>query len=122
MKEIYYLHNNKLNIPLSIFLKEKEKYSKYSKNSYNEKRYLFNNFEGLIKETGCKSCFNKELINWVNEKDRLSIEWELKDIEWSHDITWQETEEYLCDEFKTPEYIIYFITTKNGFRRILMKK
>ena len=122
MKEIYHLHKNELNIPLSIFLKEKEKYSKYPKDSYNEKRYLFNNFEGHIKESGYKTCFNKELINWTNEKDKLSIEWELKEIEWSHDIEWHETEEYFCEEFKTPEYTIYFITTKNGFRRILMKK
>ena len=122
MLEINHIHNNKLNIPLNLYLKEKEKYLKYSKKTYEQKRYLFNNFEGLSKEDGSRICYNKQLVTQSINDNRLSIEWVIQELQWPQDIQWMDTEEYLCEEFNTDEGVIQFITTKKGFRRILIKK
>ena len=118
--ETYYLNNNSINIPLNMFLKEKRKYFNFEKSITKKKRYLYNNFECIVNKNGFKECYNKTLISHIIN-ERLIIEWQLKKIEWPEDIDWQETEEYLCEEYKTNKYIIQFITTSKRFRRILIK-
>ena len=58
MKEIYQLNNGKINIPINIFLKEKNKYKTIRK---EKKRYLYNNVECIVDYNGSKSCFFKKL-------------------------------------------------------------
>jgi hypothetical protein len=122
MQETYFLFNNELNIPFNIFLKEKQKYLDDTKNIIKKKRYLYNTFEGIVNENGLRTCYNKCLKNHNINENKLTIEWDIKEIEWPQDIEWHDTEEYLSEEFKTDNYIIEFITTKKGFRRILIKK
>ena len=95
MQETYFLFNNKLNIPLNIFLTEKQKYLNYTCNTKEKKRYLYNTFEGIAYQNGIRECYNKYLKEHKINNNKLIVNWELKEVEWPQDIEWHETEEYL---------------------------
>ena len=118
MKEIYQLNNGNINIPINIFLKEKNKYKTIIT---EKKRYLYNNVECIVDYNGSKSCFFKKLRIHSFSTSKLELEWEIKAIEWPQDIEWTETEEYISEEYNLDNTSIEFITTSKGFRRIVKK-
>lgn len=117
MKEIYQLNNGNIDIPVIQFIKEKNKYIT-SKNK--KKRYLFNNVEYIISKNGSYECYKKELLNHSITNNTLEIDWNLKEHK-PENVDWTETEEYISEEYTTEDFIIEFITTIKGFRRILKK-
>jgi len=123
IQEIHYLNKQgTLDIPLNDFLKEQRKYNtKSSKKNIKQKRYLYDNYEGIVESNGTKKCYKKMLKNYKVENERLIIDWLVEDIEWPNGIEWQKEEEYICEEYITNVSYVRFITIIGGIRRILIQ-
>jgi hypothetical protein len=117
MEEIYHTYKNSINIPLMEFIKEKNKYKTMR---YYKKRYLYENYEGVVAINGIKKCYKKELINHKKQKEKNIINWKITEIPWPNDIQWSCIEEYISEECS--DNSINFITTNKGIRRIFQQK